>query len=246
MNNSTQALRDRIKGKRILNFKNTDFIYPNYKDTIQDILREEYFPDFDINGLPVLFQANKFESLLTDLKSKYPISYQNLFKQTVGGNFGPGELLSYFVTKNGTLSGRSSTGDLKVGSAVVEIKSVRLDSTGSAYDVRTGSTPDQVTTNKIYSSLKELANKHKLQTTGDIQASIISQLRKIAGGELQEIEDMYTKAITEQYFNKFNVVFFNDTTGEVINVFSPRSIQSSKIELYRFSQKQFSCRVKIR
>lgn len=241
------AFRSRIEGKKVLNFKSTDFSSMAYKDTVQDILRTTYFPAFDLKTLSSTFQVNQFKSVINKLSREYPDSYQDLFKFTVGGNFGPGELISYFATSKGLLSGRLKTGDLTVGGTIIEVKSSRLDTSGNfAYDVRTGKIPDTTTSNLIYTKLRDLAAKNNISITGDIKAETISQLRKLGGDDFTAIEKIYSNAVSNEYFNKFTTAIFNDRTSALVDVFSPRTISPDDIKLYRYSQRQFSGSIRIK
>lgn len=250
-----KALKTRILGTRYLNFKSSDFNNTSYKDVVQSIIQEYYFTTynpkktFDPRSLPSGFDPGSFISGIKELKSSYRAKYLELFNYTAGGQFGPGEIVSYFLTKNGTLSGRAASGDLTVGSDNIEIKaaqSQKINGRDSAYDIRTGGTAINIHT--FYNDLSKIAKQHNIPISRDIQKSTMDKLRNADPIEFKKIEDGYKEQVFNNYFNKYGLIVFDNSTsnkGDVLLALSKGQLSKDRISLYRFTQNAFTCNIEL-
>lgn len=250
-----KALKTRILGTKYLNFKSSDFNNASYRDVVQTIIQEYYFTTynpkktFDPNSLPSGFDPSSFISSVRELKSSYRTKYLELFNYTAGGQFGPGEIVSYFLTKNGTLSGRAASGDLTAGSESIEIKaaqSQKINGKDSAYDIRTGGTAINI--HPLYSSLSKIAKQHNIPLSRDIQKTTMDRLRNTDPEEFKKIEDEYKDQVFSNYFNKYGLIVFDNSTsnkGDLLLALKKGQLDKERISLYRFTQNAFTCNIEL-
>lgn len=244
------AIKKRILGAAYLNFKAGDFKNPVFKDVVQSIIKDFYFTkqgtSFDLNTISSSFNPSSFIEGARKLQTDYRAKYNELFGYTVGGQFGPGELVSYFLTGDGVLTGRSESGDLRSGNQGVEIKAARIttvDGKRTAVDMRTGGTAFSIY--MLYNDLAKLAKDNNIPIAREIPKSTMDKLRQVDTSAFENIEKKYQDLVFNNYFNKYGLIIFDNGSnkGTVALAQSKGQLNKDQISINRLTQNAFTCNI---
>jgi hypothetical protein len=215
-------------------FRNTD-----KKTTIQYLFTAYYTKAVDFyNDSVTSIDVTTLNGLIRKIRNESGSRLKDIYDYKVEGEYGPGEVLFYLLTKDGSLGGKSSRGaDLFLPSNSYEIKAVRkYVSTGYYYNFKLGDTD--------FSSLvTRLRNIKGIPKSGDIQKSILDKLRsgqspftKDNQIEFNSIEEEF-QIIVKSYF-KNSVIFISsadNNLAEIYDIKTPSEIKRAKFLIETFS-----------
>ena len=191
------------------NLKLSDFQTLKYKEVIQEIFSEHFFPDVDITDLAANgFDMNRINKSIKILKNSNMQLFEYLHKYGKNYEFGPGEVTLFCLINDATLGGGSVSVDLTTQTGKYEVKGSQISRNGYAYDFKTGGT---FSVDEVKNALVDLNKKHGLGgSAASMASSILDTLKKLEPAAYAEIEKRYAELTYDNYFSKHKVIFVNN------------------------------------
>ena len=232
------------------NLKDTDFETIKYKEEIQFLYGQHFFPKFDwyqtLNTTSITSkEVHKINGLASKMYSENLSGYKSLVGFR-GQALGPGEVLLYLLHDKIVLAGGTQSGDCRIGSNVYEVKAANvMASTGEYYGFTLGGTlPLTGLANKIL-SLKE-ATGSNFSRKGEVGRGDISYMYKQAPEEMKAIDEEYANLAYNNYFKKYNMIFIDNRTNRNTfgHILSVKNVKPKDVRIESFTAQNFKLFVK--
>jgi len=183
-----------------------DFTVQKNKESIQHIFNKHFFPKFDLSKTLDRVDATQLNRLISELRSENPAMLQAMHFYNLKG-VGPGEVLIYFLVKNGFLGGGSSSGvDFITPGKGYEIKAVEVNQAGYATNFKVGGTFDLSPILRRATELKKLAG-----AGGEgVNLSAIKLIKQKIPGEWEKVDKAFVELTYDKYFQHHHVIFMNN------------------------------------
>ena len=222
-----------------LNLSKDLFTKTDKKSTIQYLFSTYYSKSLDFyNECVSSISETTLNGLIRKLRNESGSRLKDIYGYTVEGEYGPGEVLFYLLTKDSTLGGKNSRGaDLIFPGGSYELKAVKkYAASGLFYDFKLGDTD--------FSTLLGKLRKIKgVNQAGDIQKSVIDKLRsgdapfdKDAQKAFLLIEKEF-QDLARNYF-KSSSIFISSADSNLAEIYaikSPTEIQRINFFIERFT-----------
>lgn len=232
------------------NVKDKDFATNEYKEEIQFLYGQHFFPKFDwyqtlnTNAISTT-DVKKINALAAKMYSENPSGYRNLvgFK---GQALGPGEVLLYLLHDKIVLAGGTQGGDCRIGSNIYEVKAADvLASTGEYYGFTLGGTlPLTGIANKLL-ALKE-ATGANFAKKGEVGRKDIAYMYEKNPAAMKAIDEEYGQIAYDNYFKKYSMLFIDNrknknTYGHILSV---KNVKPKDVRIDAFTAQNFKLFVK--
>lgn len=222
-----------------LNLSKDLFTKTDKKSTIQYLFSTYYSKSLDFyNECVSSISESTLNGLIRKIRNESGSRLKDIYGYTVEGEYGPGEVLFYLLTKDSTLGGKNSRGaDLLLPGGSYEIKAVKkYAASGLYYDFKLGDTDFSALIGKLR-KIKGVAQ------SGDIQKSVIDKLRsgdapfdKDSQKVFLQIEKEFEK-LAQAYFKSAAMFISSSDTNlaEIYSIKSTAEMQRVKFFIERFT-----------
>lgn len=218
-----KAFIQRATQFKTFNFTASDFTTTNFEHEIRHLFLTHYFPDLQEKDILLnSLTKSRVNSIISKLKRSSAERFRDLYKYPIKG-VGDGEVLLFFIIKNTHLGGGLSAGsDIFVGSTPYEVKSAVLtQSPKMARNIKVGGT---FSLSEIIDQLDALRSRLKLSGNKQvINTSVLLKMEQMEPSVYKNIEMQYGKLVYDKYFGKHKSIFFNERTGEIESIKTPKA-----------------------
>lgn len=225
------------------NLQPKDFETNDNKNAIQWLFKSHFFPKFNLDKTGDGIDMNRLNKLIDQLRSENRALLQALHKYPMKG-LGPGEILLYFLVKDGYLGGGTSAGvDMTTTSdnKKYEIKACNLSTDKFLFNFKLGGT---FNTSDLITEALNLKRDAKAGGEG-VNTSAIKEIKKQFPTEWNTLEDKYRDRAYENYFKKHATIFMYNSTSKMGSIITVKNVKKEDIFLDRVTSGIIKPRIKM-